>query len=139
MIQGWNNDDYLILFDEQNEAVKMAERYTVTSSLPGYALIGLKSWDDFILRDAKNQHFTIPIVPLDLQYLQIFNFDLNSSKLLVDQRFTDKIRWFIKPIAFGGDPNAETNTSWITINQHIEAVKWWNQLYRDVKLKKPSV
>ena len=138
MIQGWNNDDYLILFEEQNEAIKMSERYVVSSSLPGYALIGLKSWDDFILQDAKNHFFTIPTVPLDLQYLQPFVFNVDLTKLRADQRFAGKIRWFIKPIIFGGDPSADANTTWLSIDEHVEAVKWWNQFYRDAKQNKPS-
>jgi len=138
MIQGWHNNDYLILFEEQREAVTMNGRYAVASSLPDYNLVGLKSWDDFILRDAKNQFFTVPTVPLDVQYLQPFDFDIDPSKLRADLRITNKIKWYIKPLVFGGDPSAESNVAWITIDEHVEAVKWWNQLYRDVKLKKSS-
>jgi hypothetical protein len=136
MIQGWHNDDYLILFDEQSEAITMSERYTVASSLPGYTLAGLKSWDDFILRDAKNQFFTVPTVPLDAQYIQPFDLDIDLPKLRADERFKDKIRWFVKPLVFGGDAQADSNTTWMTVDQHVEVVKWWNQLYRDLQQKK---
>ena len=136
MIQGWHNEDYLILFDEQGEAAKMSELYAIASSLPGYALVGLKSWDDFILRDAKNQLFTVPTVPLDAQHIQPFALDVAPSKLRADQRFADKIRWYVKPLVFGGDPRADSNTAWITVDEHVGVVKWWNQLYRDLQQKK---
>src|SRR5258708_25485780 len=125
MIQGWHNDDYLILFDGQSEAITMSERYTVASSLPGYILAGLKSWDDFIVRDAKNQFFTVPTVPLDVENIQPFELDVDPSKLRADQRFTDKIRWYVKPLVFGGDPRADSNTTWITVDDHVGVVKWW--------------
>ena len=137
MIQGWHNNDYLILFGEQNAAITMTERYAVASSLPGFIVVGLKSWDDFILHDAKNRFFTVPTVPLDSQHLQPFVFNLDPSTLRADQRFIGKIRWFIKPLVFGGDPSVETNTAWLTVDEHVEAVKWWNQFYRDVKRNNP--
>jgi hypothetical protein len=137
MIQGWHNNDYLILFEEKGEAVTMNGRYGVTNSLPDYNLVGLKSWDDFILRDVKSRHFTVPTVPLDAQYLRPFVFDIDPSKLRVDERYTNKIKWYIKPLVFGGDASADSNITWMTVDEHVEAVKWWNQLYRDVQLKKP--
>ena len=126
----------MILFVEQSEAAKMSERYGIASSLPDYALVGLKSWDDFILGDAKNQFFTVPTVPLDAKYIQPFALDIDVSKLRADQRFTDKIRWYIKPLVFGGDPRADSNTTWITVDEHVAVVRWWNQLYRDLQRNK---
>jgi hypothetical protein len=139
MIQGWHNNDYLILFEEKSEAVTMNGRYGVTDSLPDYNLVGLKSWDDFILRDVKNQYFTVPTVPLDAQYVQPFVFGIDPSKLRIDERYASKIKWYIKPLVFGGDANADSNVTWLTVDEHVEAVKWWNQLYRDVQLKKSSI
>lgn len=138
MIQGWHNDDYLVLFEEQGEALKMADRYAIASSLPNYSLVGIRSWDDFILRDTKNQFFTIPTVPLDAQYIQPFALEIDLSKITADHRFANKIKWYVKPLVFGGDANAEGNITWITIDEHVEAVKWWNQLYRDLQQKKQS-
>jgi len=62
--------------------------------------------------------------------------DIELSKLRADQRFTDKIRWYIKPLVFGGDPRADSNTTWITVDEHVGVVRWWNQLYRDLQRKK---
>lgn len=135
MIQGWHNDDYLILFDNQSEAIALTERYDIAASLPGYTLLGLVGWDDFILRDGSSGYFTIPTVPLDLQELKPFDFTINLSAVRPDARYTDKIKWYIKPVIFGGDPSAESNMTWVPLDQHIEAVKWWNNLYRDLKQK----
>jgi hypothetical protein len=136
MIEGWHNDDYLILCEDQSETNAMTERYAIVNYLPDYMILGLKSWDDFIVCDARKQFFTVPSVPLDAKYLQPFGLKFDVSKLLPDPRLPGKIRWFIKPLVFGGDPSAESNTKWITLDEHVEAVKWWNELYRDVQRRK---
>ena len=61
MIEGWYNDDYLVLFEEQEEAVRMTGIYGVRENLPGYTVVGLRGWDDFIVMDGKQQFFTIDL------------------------------------------------------------------------------
>ena len=39
-------------------------------------------------------------------------------KLRKDERFEGKIKWYINPIGFGGDPKAEDNITWVTL-RHI--------------------
>jgi hypothetical protein len=68
MEEGWYNDDYLILFDPA-EVPWASDRYGVASALPGFQVIGLRGWDDFLVRDAGGHVFTIPSVPLDAKYL----------------------------------------------------------------------
>jgi len=41
MIQGWHNDDYLILFDEREEASSVRDRYAIGSILPDFTLEGV--------------------------------------------------------------------------------------------------
>jgi hypothetical protein len=45
--EGWLEDEYLILFEE-SEAVAIADGYGVPVALPGFELIGLRGWDDFL-------------------------------------------------------------------------------------------
>ncbi len=136
MIEGWQDSDYLLLFEEQNEAVAMTERYGLERLLPGYTILGMKGWDDFILRDCNNQLFTIPTVPIDKQYLQSFCLSIDLSTLVPDERLRNKIKWYIKPLVFGGDPKSEENIAWISLDQHVEAVAWWNHMYRDLRQQK---
>ena len=98
MIQGWHNDDYLILFEKQREAISMTARYNATAFLPGYTIYGLKGWDDFIVRDSAQQFYTVPTVPLAANHLKPFAFDIDPSALRSDSRLTDRIKWYLQPL-----------------------------------------
>lgn len=39
----------------------------------------------------------------------------------------------IKPVIFGGDPVDPQNKTWLTRQQHFEAVRYWNRLIRDLR------
>ena len=131
MIQGWHNDDYLIIFDEPEEASSVRDRYAIGSTLPDFALVGLTGWDDFILRDTSGKLFTAPTIPLLRERLRPLAYDLNTAKLRPDPKFTDRIKWYIQPLVFGGDPRSQQNMAWLSLDQHTEAVKWWNNKYRE--------
>ena len=133
MIQGWHNDDYLILFDEQSEVEFMTERYAVKKYLPGYILVGIRGWDDFILRDTDGLLYTVPTVPLAAEHLRPFTIDIDSASLRADNCVADRIKWYVQPIIFGGDPQSEQNIVWITLAQHIDFVTWWNTKCRESK------
>lgn len=131
MIEGWLNDDYLVLFQDHEEALRMTELYGVRQLMPGYVVVGLRGWDDFILIDSKRETFTLPTVPLRPDDLQPFKLQADLSAIKADERFRNKIKWYVKPIAFGGDPSAKDNLAWVSLEQHAELVGWWSKLYRD--------
>lgn len=133
MIQGWHKGDYIILFEEQLEAITMTARYGAEAYLPGFTIDGIKGWHDFILHDAAYQFYTAPTVPLTAQHLKPFTFDIDLSALRPDSRVADKIMWYVQPLVFGGDPRSEQNMSWINLAQHTEAVKWWNAKYQELQ------
>src|SRR5436305_14817828 len=59
----WHGNEYLVRF-EANEVAKASERYAVASWLPGYELLGLRGWDDLIVRGPTGVCFTVPTVPM---------------------------------------------------------------------------
>ncbi len=132
MIEGWHNDDYLVLFEDQAEAIRLTEAYGLREYLPDYTILGLRGWDDFILADAQGQFFTIPTVPLEPKHIEPFSFSVDLAAIKSDERFRNKVKWYVKPILFGGDPNAKENIIWISYEQHTELVRWWSKLYRDI-------
>ena len=134
MHEGWQGDDYLILFEE-SEIVEISRRYDIATYVGGYQTVGLKGWDDFILRDGDGQRFTIPTVPLDPQYLAAATLAVDGKGLVPDERLNGKIKWYTKPLVFGGNPTSPDNICWITLDQHIQVVKWWNQMYRTIAQK----
>ncbi|HXE35172.1 MAG TPA: hypothetical protein VN087_14745 [Verrucomicrobiae bacterium] len=134
MKEGWIGDDYLILFDE-SEVATVTDRYALSHLLPGYHVLGLRGWDDFIVRDSQRRTFSIPTVPLDLKYIAPCSVTERADDLQPDARFRGKIKWYLKPIVFGGDPSSRENTAWVNLEEHAKLVRWWNDLYRSVKNK----
>jgi hypothetical protein len=68
MTEGWYGDDHLILFDEA-ELASASDRYAISELLPGYRVIGLRGWDDFILQDSTGRTYNVPTVPAIAEYL----------------------------------------------------------------------
>jgi len=132
MTEGWLQDEYLVLFDEQ-EIKEMTERYGVARFVTGYEGLGLRGWDDFILRDKEGNLFKLPTLPLSLEYLEPFSMVIEQNKIERDERFSGKVKWYVQPLIFGGDPQSEENMQWINFEQHAGAVQWWNQKYLEVK------
>lgn len=132
MTEGWFGDDYLISFDEA-EVASASDRYSISRFIPGYQVIGLRGWDDLIVRDSVGLVYTVPSVPMDSGFLSLYVLPEAGSSLVPDERFLGKIKWYVKPIVFGGEPSSEENVIWVNHEQHAQAVKWWNDLYRSVK------
>jgi len=132
MREGWHGEDYLVLFDE-SEVAAASERYEVLRLLPGFKVLGLRSWDDFVVRNATGQTYTVPTLPLDTQHLSSFSVPDGETTLQSDGRFTGKVKWYVKPIAFGGDAGVGENLVWVSHEEHAQLVKWWNDKYRSLK------
>jgi hypothetical protein len=88
--EGWLGDDYLILFDEA-EVETASDRYEISQLLPGYQVLGLRGWDNFILRDSAGQTWSVPTVPTDPKYLSPFPLPDAGLSLRPDPRFSGRI------------------------------------------------
>jgi hypothetical protein len=132
VIEGWYGSEHLILFD-QAEAASASDRYAVSQLLPGYKVIGLRGWDDFILQDSNGSTFRVPTVPAVAEHMSPYALPPSDSTLRPEERCQGKIKWYVMPIAFGGDPQLGENVIWVSHKQHAELVKYWNNVYRSVK------
>lgn len=130
MREGWSGDDYIILFDERAPTLQAA--YGITSRLPGYRLLGLRGWDEFIVEDSRGARFIAPTVPLLLANLSPFEIN-DQPELETDERVRGRIKWYITPLVFGGEPNLGDNVTWVTVDQHTQLVAWWNEKYRELR------
>jgi hypothetical protein len=131
MNEGWQNDDYLILIT-QDESASAMTAYDFDRFVPGYLLVGLKGWDEFIVINPSGALQVVPTVPLDAS--QTIPYVLPQPiSLQPDSRFANKIKWYLKPLVFGGSPTDDTNVAWISHVQHAEVVRWWNEQYRQAK------
>ncbi len=131
MIEGWYGDDYLILFEERAPALERA--YGLSAALPGYRLVGLRGWDDFIVDDSNGARFTVPTVPVLAEHLAPFSTPKGPPRAEVDPTVRGRIKWYVTPIVFGGDPKLGANVTWVDLEQHTQLVTWWNRKYHDVK------
>lgn len=131
MKEGWVGEDYLVLFDE-DEVAQVTARYGVGLHLPGHLVIGIRGWDDLIVCDSAGSAHLVPSVPLDPLHMTPYEVPRQSA-MKQDGRFAGKIKWYVQPLVFGGDPNAGPNVSWVTHVQHGELVAWWNSKYRELK------
>src|SRR5687768_12587628 len=123
MNEGWLNQEYLILFTG-SEIESTTLRYGLPKFLPGYEIVGLRGWDDLIVRDSAGQTYTVPSVPLHTKHLAPYS--IPTDNLETEELLSGKIKWDVQPIAFGGDPELESNLIWITHEQHGQLVSWWN-------------
>ncbi len=135
MKDGWFNDEYFALFESQEEAANATARYRLSDYLPGFFVVGLKFWDDFILSDTNGRYHTVPTVPLVREELRAYSFPAEPLKLRADPKLAGKIKWHVQPIVFGGSPSKSENIAWISYDAHVEAVIYWNNLFRDLRGK----
>lgn len=133
MNEGWFKEEYWTLCEDAQEANRVTAMYGIEEYLPGYLIVGLKSWDDFILVDHHDRYFTVPTVPLEREKVEPFQFPAETLRVEADERYRKKIKWYVKPIIFGGDPSANENMAWLSMEQHVEFVKWWNDLYFSIR------
>lgn len=131
MQEGWFGDDYFVLFSE-DESLAASRRYGIDERLPGCVIVGLRGWDDFIIRDGTGGICTVPTVPISREHQQPIRIPAATS-LEPDVRLAGKVKWYITPIVFGGDPEAGENLVWISHDQHAELVLWWNARYEEIR------
>lgn len=67
-------------------------------------------------------------MPLEAERLEPF-FLPEGFELEPDARFTGKIKWYVQPLIFGGDPEDEANLIWVDSRQHAGLVIWWNDQF----------
>lgn len=129
MQEGWYDEDYWILCETLEESMHLTREYGIEQYLPGFRIVGLKGWDDFVLVNSSGDYFCVPTVPLTAEYLEPLAFPTERLRLEEDERYLNRLKWYVQPLAFGGDATDQTNIAWLALDAHIEAVRWWNEFY----------
>ncbi len=131
MKEGWYGNEYLILF-EGEEIEARGRDYTIGQYLPGHTLLGLAAWDNFIVReDTSGKLYKVLTLPMRPEYRQPCEIDLEEAILNLerDMRYYQKIKWYVDPVVFGGDPEPGENMVWLPHKEHVEAVQYWNHIF----------
>ncbi len=132
MHEGWYHNQHFILFAPEEIGAATA-RYAVGSTLPEFVVVGIRGWDDLILRDVSGQLFTVPTVPLVQEYVAPFVGTPSPQSLQPDARVAGRIKWYVQPLVLGGSPELGENVTWVSHQQHGELVQWWNAKYAEVR------
>ena len=122
MKDGWYNEEFFALYESREEAERATALYRLSEQLPGYLVIGLRFWDDFIVCNSEDRYFTVPTVPAVREELRPYSFPAEPMNLRHDAQLSGKIKWYIQPIVFSGSPSKAKNMTWISHDQHAEAV-----------------
>jgi hypothetical protein len=129
--EGWSGADYYTFFDVDDHLL-MTSEYGVDRLLPGYTVVGLIGWDDFLLC-LDNKYFTCPTVPIQIQHVTRLSLRQLPTVLSSDDRLAGQCKWYITPLVFGGDPKDDSNICWVDYKHHRELVRWWNAKYKELK------
>lgn len=131
MTEGWFNFDYVVLFSE-TERVARSVDYKIAKYLPGYTLVGLYDWNYFLVTDAEGSMYTVPSLPLDVNSTHKFSLP-EDIQLETDERYSGKVKWYLKPLVIGGNPLDIKNLAWVSLELHADLVVWWNEKIKQVK------
>ena len=129
MREGWLGDDYLVFFSG-SEISSATDKYGFETLLPGFEVLGLRGWDDLVVRDGAGKCFSIPTVPMDPRLSRSVQIPPAQTELEQDSRCLGKIKCYTKPVAFGGDPGVRENRGLVTHEEHLKLVRFWNEKYR---------
>jgi hypothetical protein len=132
VLEGWQDEDYLILLDER-ESSDISAQYELGKYLADHLIVGLRGWDDFIVRRHDGRLATVPTVPIAAEFVAPLEISIDVRQIQSDSRFCGKVKWYTKPVVFGGDPLDQENTIWVTLEEHVQLVKWWNDRYQELK------
>jgi len=78
------------------------------------------------------QTWRVPTVPLVREYMTPMHGSVGPTELEPDDRFIGRIKWYITPIVFGGDPVSSDNIMWVDIATHQKLVWFWNRKYQEL-------
>jgi hypothetical protein len=72
-------------------------------------------------------------MPLSTAYIAPFQLPGVDQIWTSDPQFRGKVKWYVKPLVFGGDPSSHENQTWIDHDQHAQLVRYWNDVYRSLQ------
>lgn len=136
--------NYLILWRVE-ELAPFNREYEVKEYAPGLLLFGSDGGGEayaFDLRDAAAPVVIVPFVGLDLRYAEpvakTFD-DFIASQVTTspigtarDARHRGLELFDVTPVILGGDGTDPQNKAWLNREQHIQAVRYWNGVIKEL-------
>jgi cell wall assembly regulator SMI1 len=147
--EGFIGEEYLILWRAE-ELFNFNERYEVSKYAPGLILFGSTGGGDGFAFDTRTSPYRVMQVPFvgmtnDEEFYVAGSFGEllaqmratmdRSSELSrkSDPRSRGKEIFEIQPVLLGGSPTDLENKVVLTRDQHIELVRYWNNVVNDLR------
>jgi hypothetical protein len=143
---------YYVLLWKAEELVNLNKGYEVGLNAPGLFLFGSDGGGNafgFDLRAVAPPVVSVPFVGMDLGLVSVLAADMWSfleglrskhdsvetgptpNRTVNPYRGTEIFE--IKPVLLGGDPVDPSNKTALTRDQHVQAVRFWNKIIRELR------
>ncbi|HEX4383954.1 MAG TPA: SMI1/KNR4 family protein [Myxococcales bacterium] len=140
--EGLVGNQYLMLW-RIDDLLSFNKEYEVEQYAPGLLLFGSNGGGEayaFDLRSDSQQVVNVPFIGMDLKHIIVvaqtflsFIDGLSAqTRKSGARRFLGKEIIEIKPIILGGSPTDLSNKVALDRRQHIEAVRYWNRIVREL-------
>ncbi|MDR1853538.1 MAG: SMI1/KNR4 family protein [Azoarcus sp.] len=152
--EGFIGNAYLILW-RVGDLIEMNKAYQVADYAPGLFLFGSDGGDEAFAFDMRTESkfiVSVPFVGMELELIQplgatfnafletLFEFRMmphpNDIRKNHVQDCANKEIFEIQPVILGGSPTDPRNKAVLTRKQHIEAVRYWNNVILQIKNSK---
>ena len=142
--EGFVGEIYLRLY-RLLELPALNQAYEVGRYLPGYTMFGSTGGGEgYFVEHKHGTLLRIPMIPMLLEFSEVVGRSLpeflktaasGKRRLEADTDTIGLELHEIKPIVFGGDPEDPQNKTLLSPPKHAEAVRHWNQIFRDLRSK----
>jgi hypothetical protein len=147
--EGFIGDNYLVLWSV-SEIGDYNRAYQVEEYAPGLLQFGSNGGGGAYAFDTRKTGFPVVMVPfvgMELKYARTIapTFDAFLEWLRTDnggdsrrrnrQNLAGKEIFEVQPVVLGGSPTDPGNKVLLTRRQHIEAVRYWNRIIRELRLR----
>lgn len=76
---------------------------------------------------------TVPTLPYSAKHLAPLKLAIDAQRVVAYERVHGKRKWYRKPRMLGGSTSDESILMWVTLDQHVKLVKWWNDRYQKLQ------
>ncbi len=151
--EGFVGNAYVILWGV-GELIEMNKAYQAAEYAPGLFVFGSDGGGEafaFDMRSEVKPIVSVPFVGMELKLARPVAFDITTflnysspeSSIAVPnnlrnsrvQECAGKEIFEIQPLILGGSPSDPANKAILTRPQHIEAVRYWNKVVRELRTK----
>lgn len=141
-LEGFSGDEYLRIYDPEHWD-RINREYQSDRFIPGYQIIGSIE-SEAVCLGPDSVVYLIPFIPMSVEFKEVYRNSLEELKGIMEKELKPASSayenyglevHFVKPIAFGGDPDDKSNVKFIPQPEHARICSFWNQVYFRIENK----